>query len=105
MSTSTEWKLPAGPVLGVPTPDELKFLDRLGYKQSQIQAWRWIKQDMDDNPYFGEWVEWVEQHGVWQVRKFRPDVTGMRCGQVPYFKSPQLTALLVFIELEKGNGV
>ena len=28
----------------------------------------------------------------------------MRCGQVPYFKSPQLTALLVFIELENGNG-
>lgn len=104
MSTSTEWQLPAGTVASLPTADEVAFLGRLGYWRSQVTAQRWIKPDRYGDQMHGEWVEWDYKAQVWMARRFGPDGRGGRMGHVPYFTSPTLTPVLVFIELERGNG-
>lgn len=104
MSTSTEWKLPAGTVASLPAADEVAFLGRLGYWRSHTTARRWVKMDTGANQAFGEWVEWDDKAQVWMARRFGPDGRGGPMGLVPYFTSPTLTPVLVFIELERGNG-
>lgn len=107
MSTSTEWKLPAGPVTGVPSADELKFLERLGFKQSFIMPTRWVRakdSEWAELGTTGDWVQWNPVLYQWQARPYHSDPDGYHRGGEAYFTSPQLTPVLVFLELEKGNG-